>query len=257
MTNVYKWPPVSEVAFEITKVDPVSSSTSLIDGQPIYSRFGRSRRYAKTQISGIGLDAAGAGYMEMLKEYLDGGVNLVRIDVYSAIWHLVRAQNNPNLAQEPLSWVAGEDNLYWTNGVNDILWFSNPGILSTNITDSAGYPAIKVEGLPANVIVARPHENVSVYSDATTKETRKVVTVARSNSSGVAIIRVTSAFTVEGPVKIGDTESIVFRAYNGLPRSTQPQSGDWYYDWEFVEAFEDEYSDGFTEVTDIWESAEE
>lgn len=246
MVDVIKWPPVGEVAFEISKVDPVSVSTSLIDGQPRFSRYGRSRRVARTSVSGIGPDAAGAGYMEMLKEFLEGGVNLTRVTTYSAIWHFVRSSNNSGIENYKINWLDNTTDLLWTDNSVDLHWWNND--LPVTPTTDGTWPALLVENLPPNTIVARPHENIRVCSiDGTQEQTTKVLKVCKSDSNGSAIIRVRDTISVSGQIIIGATEDIVFRPL-GLPRSVQPQLGNWQYDWDFVEAFEDEYSEGFVEV---------
>lgn len=244
MVDVIKWPPVGEVAFEISKTDPVSVSTSLIDKQPRFSRYGRSRRVARTSVSGIGPNAAGAGYMEMLKEYLEGGVNLTRVTTYSSIWHFVRAQNNPSIANCKIDWTAGGNELLWTDGSVDLHWWNN-NISATPTTDGT-WAAISVNGLPPNTIVVRPHENITVSSGGR-EQTTKALRVAMSDATGTALIRVKDAITISGQVILGAAEDIVFRPLE-LPRAVQPQLGNWQYDWEFVEAFEDEYTEGFNEV---------
>lgn len=245
MVDVIKWPPVAEVAFEVSKIKPVSTSTSLINDVPRQSRYGRERKVASASVSGIGYDAAGAGYMEILKELLEGGTNLVRVNLQSSIWHLARAQNNPSLVNYKVDWLSGSTELLWTDSSTDTHWWKS-GIKSVPTTDDGWY-ALTVSNLPPNIIVARPHENITVYNDSgSTSETSKVLTVARSNGSGVATIRLLTEITGSGPTVIGTTESVVFRALE-LPRSIQPQSGDWQYDWQFVQAFSDEYDGGFTE----------
>tara|TARA_R110000796_G_scaffold30122_9_gene80757 strand:- start:82 stop:834 length:753 start_codon:yes stop_codon:yes gene_type:complete len=249
VVDVIKWPPVGEVAFELSKVDPVSVSTALIDGQPRFSRYGRSRRVAKTSVSGIGPNASGAGYMEMLKEDLKGGINLVRVITYSSIWHFVRAQSNPALESYKIDWTAAGTNLLWVDGDADLQWW-NKSITATPTTDGV-WPAILVTGLPPNIIVVRPHENISVYpNQGDNPQKTKARRVAMSDSTGTALIRVKDTITNTGQVILGAPEEIVFRPLS-LPRSTQPQLGNWQYNWEFVEAFEDEYPEGFVEL-DPW-----
>lgn len=246
MVDVIKWPPVGEVAFEISKIDPVSVSTSLIDGQPRFSRYGRSRRVARTSVSGIGPDAAGAGYMEMLKEFLEGGVNLTRVTTYSAIWHFVRASNNSGIENYKLNWLDSSTDLLWTDNSVDLHWWNND-LPATPTTDN-GWPALSVSNLPPNTIVSRPHENIRIRSlDGVEDQLTKALNVTKSDSNGDAIIRVRDTISVEGQVSIGATEDIVFRPLS-LPRAVQPQLGNWQYDWDFVEAFEDEYSEGFVEL---------
>lgn len=246
MVDVIKWPKVGEVAFEISKIDPISVSTSLIDGQPRFSRYGRSRRVARTSVSGIGPDAAGAGYMEMLKEFLEGGVNLTRVTTYSSIWHFVRASNNDRIENYKLNWTDNSNPLLWTDNSVDLHWWNND--LPVSPTTDNGWPALLVENLPPNIIVARPHENISISSvDGTQTQMTKVLRVTKSDAEGTALIRVRDSLTISGQAVIGATEDIVFRPLD-LPRAVQPQLGNWKYDWSFVEAFEDEYPEGFLEV---------
>jgi len=248
MVDVVKWPPVSLTAFEITTVAPIAVSNSLINAKPYVSTLGRSRREATNIVSGFGLDAAGAGYIEMFKEYLDGGTNLIRLDVTSGIWHFARAGNNSLLQNDQLVWLAGTDDLDWTAGGDDLLWYLKD-LSSTAVTDDGGFPALRVTGLPPSQIVIRPHEVISLWVGGV-KEQRRAVRVTRSDADGVAIIRVKTAFTGDGQCSLGDTESIVFRVKGQLPRAVQPQQGEWTYDWSLVEAFSDEY-DSFVEV-DPW-----
>lgn len=245
MVDVVAWPPVGLTAFEISKVDPISVSKSLINSKPFVSRFGRSRRVATNVVTGFGYDASGAGYMEMFKEYLDGGVNLIRLDVTSSIWHYVRAGDNSKLTNSQLLWLDSGTDLFWADSGTDLFWYEN--YLPGTVTTDNGFPAIQVSGLPPNQIVIRPHEIVSVYTSETVKEQQRAVKVARSDADGVAIIRVKSAFSGDGQVGLGDSESIVFRIEGSLPRSVQPQQGEWTYEWSLTEAFEDEY-DVFNEV---------
>jgi hypothetical protein len=236
MVDVVAWPPVGLTAFEITKIDPISVSKSLINSKPFVSRFGRSRRVATSVVSGISYDAAGAGYMEMLKEYLDGGVNLIRLEVFSAIWHFKQANSNPLLFNTPIEWTAGGTQLVWACGSTDVAWY-----LKTFTATTRTGNALTVTGLPINTIIIRPHEIVSLWVN-NVKEQRRASRLVMSNGSGVAVIYTKDAFTGIGPVVLGDSESVVFRVDGVMPRAVQPQSGEWTYDWSLQEAFADEYS---------------
>lgn len=244
MVDVVKWPPVGLTAFEISKVDPVSVSKTLINSRPFVSRFGRSRRVATNVVTGFGYDSAGSGYMEMFKEYLEGGSNLIRLDITSGIWHFVRAGNNPLLSNALLEWTSNGGELVWTTGGTELLWFEK-GIVATS---KAG-ESIIVTGLPPNTTIVRPHEIVSIYVNGV-KESRRVRKVSKSNPSGIAQIFTKGEFSGVGPVILGDSESVVFRVDGMLPRAVQPQIGEWTYEWSLTEAFEDEY-DAWIEV-DPW-----
>lgn len=233
MVDVIKWPPVGLTAFEISKIDPVSNSKSLFNSTPYTSSFGRSRRVATSVVSGFGYDAAQAGYMEMLKEYLLGGVNLIRQDVHSSVWHHAWASANPDISNSEISWTEDGSPLEW-----DVTWYERD-LQGSPTVDDRGFPAIVVTGLPPNRIVVRPHEVVSVVGGSSSR----AVKVVRSDASGTATIRLKSAIAESGLVILGDVESVVFKVNStALPRSIQPQAGDWTYEWPLLEVFEDEYT---------------
>ncbi|WP_282026862.1 hypothetical protein [Limimaricola cinnabarinus] len=241
MTDVIAWPPVGLTAWELTRVDPVSRSVGLLDGRPRTSSAQRSRRLATAQVSAFGPDRAGAGYIEMLKEFLAGGRHLVRVDCPSPLSPLVTSLN---LKNGVMQWTSGGDDMEWTAGGSDLLWSDNIALTGEPRTDK-GWPALRVEGLPKNSIVARPSDRITVTDANGNTESSRVLTVARSGGLGNATIRTRDAFTLSGLVSIGDKESIVFEALN-MPRAVQPVSGSWGYDWNFREVFQDEY-DSWTE----------
>lgn len=247
MTNVYAWPPVGLTGWELHVQTPISRSVGLIDGRPRTSSAQRKRRLATAVVPGINLDKAGAGYIEVLKELLAGGEHLVRVDALAPIWHLARG--GQNLISRYVEWTTGGVELLWTSGGVDTYWSDNLATYGTPTTDG-GWPAITVTGLPADVIVARPGELLTVKADPdTAAESARVLTVARSDSSGTATIRIMTAVTATGLVSIGETESIVFEAMD-MPRAVQPVGVDWAYTWDFREVFSDEYA-SWTEL-DPW-----
>tara|TARA_R110000851_G_scaffold168602_2_gene314480 strand:- start:1017 stop:1766 length:750 start_codon:yes stop_codon:yes gene_type:complete len=240
MVDVIKFPPVGLTAFEISKIDPISVSKSLFNSKPFVSQFGRSRRVATNVVTGIGYDASGAGYMEMFKEYLNGGVNLIRLDITSSIWHFARAGSNPLLSNFPIEWTEGSTDLFWTTGGTELLWFEKDFYATAQGTNG-GFPYITVEGLPPNTMVIRPHELITIYKDGGTSSQRSI-RPATSNASGVATIYTKVAFSGIGTVSLGSKESVMFRVNGSLPRAVQPQSGEWTYEWSLEEAFSDEYT---------------
>lgn len=244
MTNIYAWPPVGPTAWELTTIHPVSRSVGLLDGRPRTSGNGqRSRRVATAVVSGLGPDRAGAGYVEMLRELLEGGRHLVRVDCPSPLWHLA---SDTNLRNGVMRWTSGGTDLEWNAGNSALLWSDNLAMNGEPRTDD-GWPALRVEGLPANALVARPMDRITVTDSEGNVRGSRVLTVARSDSSGVATIRVQNAFTNSGLVSIGDPESIPFEV-ESLTREMQPASGDWGYTWAFREVFQDEYPGGWTEL---------
>jgi hypothetical protein len=87
-------------------------------------------------------------------------------------------------------------------------------------------------------------------TDGETSESAYVLSVVRSDANGEATIRTdkAEAFTIGEIVSIGDAENIVFEAAEGVPQAVQGLTGDFLYTWEFREVFEDEFSDGWTDV---------
>jgi len=247
MTDVIAWPPVSLTGWEITRRDPVSRSVGLIQGARRTSAAQTPRRLATAVVLGRGADQAGAGYVEMLKQQLAGGRHLVRVECTSAVWQLARAE--AVFRSAGVDWTASGVSLNWTSGGVDLLWVDGDYALYGNPAADGDWDAISVTGLPPSRIVARPSERIAVTDGLTTEEAT-VLTVARSDASGAATIRLASAVTLSGRVNIGAAASIVFEARD-LPRAVQTVRGRWVYTWEFREAFETEFADGWTEV-DPW-----
>lgn len=247
MTDVIAWPPVSLTGWEITRSEPVSRSVGLIQGGRRTSAALKPRRLATAVVLGRGQDQAGAGYVEMLKAQLAGGVHLVRVECSSAVWQLARAE--ALLHQAGVDWTASGVTLNWTSGGVDLIWGAGQHALTGAPATDGDWDAIAVSGLPPSRIVARPSERISVTDGAST-ETATVLTVARSDASGDATIRLDSAIALAGAVRIGETASIVFEALE-MPRAVQAARGRWAYTWEFREVFEAESPGGWTEV-DPW-----
>ncbi|HBR41771.1 MAG TPA: hypothetical protein DD951_10735 [Sulfitobacter pontiacus] len=147
-----------------------------------------------------------------------------------------------------LEWTDDGTDLLWTAGGVDLLWGDGAYALQGEPATDGPWHSLTVSGLPPSRILARPSEVISV-TDGDTKESAYVLTVARSDASGVATIRTDKpeAFTLTGLVSIGQRENIVFEAL-GVPRSVQGVTGTFGYQWDFREVFEDEYNDGWTEV---------
>ncbi|MAX76557.1 hypothetical protein [Sulfitobacter sp. UBA4523] len=246
MTDVIAWPPFQLTGWELAEVYPQSRSVGLIEGRPRTSSAQRARRVATANITGIGTDQAGAGYVRMLNRMWAGKPNLVRVKCLSSLWYL--AGGALNLRNNVLEWTDDGTDLLWTAGGVDLLWGDGAYALQGEPATDGPWHSLTVSGLPPSRILARPSEVISV-TDGDTKESAYVLTVARSDASGVATIRTDKpeAFTLTGLVSIGQRENIVFEAL-GVPRSVQGVTGTFGYQWDFREVFEDEYNDGWTEV---------
>lgn len=247
MAKVYAWPPVGAVGTEWTEDAPVNASRSIITGRDYASAHARKRRLASVTASSLGRGASGAGYMEMLKRFVAGGVGLVRLNSYPINWHLDAAAAASWRQSHRVSWSQSGDDVSWRDGADLVTWFSG-AVLTGAAGTSGGWPILTVTGLPPSRLVARPGEFVTLFASTAdmTGATAQIVTEARSDADGVAVLRLFSALTGSGRVNIGTSDTGVFKATT-IPRSVQPVGGDWTYAWQFREVFADEVG-GFTEV---------
>ncbi|WP_290690130.1 MULTISPECIES: hypothetical protein [unclassified Haematobacter] len=251
MVNVYAWPPVGFRSFEWSVEQPVAKSRSLWSNRRYVSTTQRRRRVATISVSAG--TTMGAGYMEALKRLLEGGTHLVRLDSYPL---------NPDepefpdgvLNSEPFEWLegAGPDPLGWQALGGDLRWFQSPPLLASAVSPPGANPAwVQVDGLPPNELIAMPGQFVTILSgDPEVKSVRMILAPVMSDASGSAAIK----FEGERPVnirrvQIGTQESSAFEALS-IPRAPRVVNSDWFYDWSFLEVFEDETA-GFVEV-DPW-----
>jgi hypothetical protein len=250
MTEVIAWPPFQLTGWELAEVYPQSRSVGLIEGRSRTSSAQRARRVATANVTGIGTDLAGAGYVRMLNRMWAGGPQLVRVQARSALWWLYQGQYD--LRADILEWTDGGTELLWTAGSAGLLWNEGEYALSGEPSTDGGWHSLTVTGLPPSRIVARPSEIISV-TDGVSTEAAYALRVTRSDAAGRATIRTdkASAFTLSGLVGIGNRENIVFEAVS-VPRTVQGLSGSFGFQWDFREVFEDEYADGWSEV-DPWD----
>jgi hypothetical protein len=250
MTLVYAFPRVGKVAVEWTVMDPIAESTSLLTGRRFVTAAKRRRRMASVRVSGLTQD--GGGMMEVLKDYLRGGVNLVRLRSTRNV--LMEAPMADNLRRlTVLDWTVGStDNpLAWQvgTGPDPLRWVSGVVLPVVTLTDSAGYPAAQVSGLPPNRLIARAGEFLEGYVDLNTRQARRIVRRVWSDASGVALVRLVEAFSIvpTGGASFAAEDEGVFAHVGPLPRAQQPAFAEFSYDWEFREVFADEVTGGFTE----------
>ena len=239
MAKVYAWPPVYAFGPEWTIDAPINSSAAWPSGARYASSAGPARRLASLSVSALACGRHGAGYMEALKRYLDGGQHYVRlvsrrINRGPAYPDALRQSGVLTYSGAPGTWVG-------------------PWYTGTVLTATRQSPAftLQVEGLPPSTTVAWPGEFVTVYRASDQAESTVMVSrPAQSNGSGVANIRTVTEASWSGRINIGTSETAVFAAM-GIPRAARPLSGDWFYDWSFREVFASELSGGFEEI-DPW-----
>lgn len=215
MINVYAWPPVAVTESEWTIEAPVQKSVSILTGKEYVSAYARRRRLATLTVSALALDRAGAGYVEILKRFLDGGVHAVRL--YS----------------QPINW--------WLDAEErGLLQFTG------NIVAAGDGVRVDATGLPPAQLVARAGDFVTIGGKPS-----QVIKNVISSESGTATIMLFDKLPINTDATgiIGGSDTGVFRP-TSIPRATQPVEGNWAYTWQFREIFEDE-AGGFTEV-DPW-----
>lgn len=249
MTNVIAWPPFDLTGWELADVYPQSRSVGLIQGRARTSSAQRARRVATANVTGIGRQQDGAGYVRMLNRQWAGRPNLVRMQARSSLWWLAGAKYD--LRNNVLNWTAGGTDLVWSAGGDELIWGDGAYALTGAPVADAGWNGLTVSGLPPSRTVARPSELISVSYGGVT-ESARVLKTARADGSGVAVIRTDrpTAFTLTGLVSIGHREEIVFEALS-VPRAVQGVTGTFGYQWDFREVFVDEYPDGWTDI-DPW-----
>lgn len=251
MVNVYAWPPVGFRTFEWSTEQRVSKSRSLWSNRRYVSTTDRRRRVATISVSAG--TTMGAGYMESLKLLLQGGTHLVRLSSFPL---------NPDepefppgvLDGSPIEWLegSGPDPLGWQAMGGQMRWFTSAPITASASSPTGSNPAwIQLEGLPPNELIAMPGQFVAIYyGNPEVSETRMIIAPVISDSSGSAKMNIAG----ERPanirrVVIGVQENSAFEALS-IPRSPRVVNSDWFYDWSFLEVFEDETS-GFVEI-DPW-----
>ncbi|WP_226559630.1 hypothetical protein [Salipiger thiooxidans] len=249
--NVYAWPPVSLTGWSWTVSDPVERSESLLTGASYLSAAQRRRRMATMDVSGVSRNRMGAGYMESLKVFLQGGLHLVRL--YSMPISLITRHSIEDRQSLSLEWSSEDGDLDWSASGTELFWYSGTPLTGTTGTDAAGFATVTVEGLPPNALVARPSEFLTIFANAddAVGVTVRIVTAAVSDASGVAVVRVfesPGAFA-DARVNLGTCDTAVFRPVD-MPTPPQMLATDWTYTWEFREVFADEVG-GFVEV-DPW-----
>jgi len=239
---IYAFPPVASVASLWTETAPVRVSRSAVDGKRYVSSAGPRRRKAMVMVSALARARDGAGYSESLKRFLDGGMNLVRLNSPAVNWHL---ETLP-LATAPLGWTVGGEPLAWTSGGAPLYWYTGP-VLAGTATTLGDYAAISLSGLTPGQLVCRAFDVIRSYSaDASATATARAVRTVYANGSGVAVIPLHESLAA-GIVSIGDQESAVFEVDGDLPESAQPLGQNWFYEWRFREVLASEHA-GMSEV---------
>lgn len=250
--KVFMWPPVGATGTEWTEEAPVQVSRSMVTGAERVSAIQRKRRLVSLKVAGFGRNTYDAGYIEVLKRYLEG-VHLVRLYSYPIAWHFdrpekaIRRGKVENDMGQTYVTVYGvkPDTLVLRPG--DFLTLFLPAGATTELEpldwfDGAAPVDWQTDGTtnadPVTWFNGQPYNGTVV----------QVIQPVRSDSTGRARVPVfeTVANIPDLHMIFGSCDTGVFRPVE-YPRAMQPYLGNWEYDWAFREVFADEVG-GFTEV---------
>ncbi|MDF3606131.1 hypothetical protein PE067_08320 [Paracoccus sp. DMF-8] len=250
--NVYPWPPVGAVGAEWTEIAPVARLRSALTGRDQMQASQRKRRIATVVVSALANGRMGAGFCEMLKQLLEGGIHAVRLQSSPINWWLDEVdRSGAALNGDPLAWRTGGNPLAWQAGAgpNRLLFFTGSVITGGVPSASGMWGLLPITNAPANTLVARPGDFIRIHNlaDVSITEVARVVRPAVTDGSGAVTLRLDRVPTISGGrVNLAGQDEGVFRVDGALPRAVQPVTGDWSYTWSFREVFADEVG-GFTE----------
>lgn len=250
--NVFPWPPVGAIGSEWTESFPVARLRSALTGRDQMQASQRRRRLATVQVSALAAGRMGAGYSEMLKQLLEGGIHAVRLQSSPINWWLDELQRRGGeFGSHPLAWRTAGDPLAWQvgSGPNPLLWFTGAVVRGGAPSLSGIWGMLPVTGLPPLTLVARPGDFIRIYdlADAAVSEVARVMRPATTDVDGAVTLKLDRLPTISGGrVNVAGQDEGVFRVDGPLPRAAQTVEGDWSYTWSFREVFADEVG-GFTE----------
>lgn len=254
MTIIYAWPPIRYVSTLWYEDQPVRRSVSALSGARSVATAGPRRRLAQVGISALSSARDGQGYVDSLRRFLGGGINLVKVVSPAANWwpDHNRAQAPGGYATTPLDWTATGYPLDWAIGPDPLLWFTNTPRVGT-ATTLDGMPAIRVTGLTVGALACRAWDVIRSYGEpgegqqATARAVRTVFAVASDDpeEGGVAVIPLHDAIPT-GLVSLTDVEVAVFEAEIGM--TPQPIGQNWMIQIDLREVLEAEIPDDADEV---------
>ena len=241
MADVYAWPPVGRIAENWWAESPVNVSRSILTGARYASAAQRRRRYATITVGNAGRGAAGMGYLHVLADLLQGGVNFVRLTRLPPNGWADAVGLAGNRRSDPVALTTGTDpSVSITLGGSPVTLFTG-WVLRGTASVVSGQAQIALTDGPPLTIIARPGEMLTLYNPLTDTvgASAMVQSLAVTDVSGAATIKLMSPLTGTGRVEIGTGETGVFEVTD-MPFAPQPLSGDWSTTWSFAEVFADE-----------------
>lgn len=249
--HVYPWPPVASLATEWTIEQPVNRVRSALTGRDVMQASRPPRRVATVVVSALAAGRQGAGYCEMLRQLLVGGIHGVRLRSSPINWWLDELPRRaPELNPEVLSWDMPPAPLAWQG----ITWVTGNAVIGGTPGTSGPWGSLPVSGLPPRREVGRTGDFIRLYSptDPSVFETARLMRRATTNARGSVTLKLDRIPTISAArVMMAGQDEAVFRPDGPMPRSVQPLSGDWSYTWKLREVFSAEVG-GFEERPNAW-----
>lgn len=253
--TVFPWPPVGVLSSEWTSEQPMMQLRSMMTGRTVRQSSQRRRRVATLVVSALAAGRAGAGYCELLKDLLEGGVHGIRLrstPVNGWLDELARAA--PALNPQPLEWRLPPARLAWRSNGDPLYWMNGALVLAGDAQAAGPFTLLPVTGLPRNLRVAAPGDVIRLFDAAhpDLSETARVMRIAVTDHSGAVTLKLDRRPGIAGArIHLAGQEEAVFQVDGPLPRAVQPLTGDWSYTWKLRQVFADEVG-GFTERPDTW-----
>lgn len=257
--DVFPWPPVGVVGSEWTEDAPVARLRSAMTGRDQRQSSRPVRRLATLTVSALAHGRMGAGYCEMLKTLLRGGIHAVRLQSSPINWWIDeqrRAAGDLNGAPFAFQAGGGPDHLAWqaVSGPSPLRLFTGAAVVAGTATAHAFGAYLPVSGLPARTTVGRPGDFIRIVDldDVSISEPARLLRPAVTNGAGEVTLKLDRLPTIaRGRINMAGQDEAVFQVDGPLPRAVQPVSGDWQYTWNFREVFAEEVG-GFTERPTVW-----
>lgn len=256
---VYPWPPVGVVGAEWTHIAPVARLRSALTGRDQMQASQPRRRVATITVSALAAGRMGAGYCEMLKQILDGGIHAVRLQSSPINWWLDElARQGPTMNANPLAWRVGSgpNPLAWQvgPGPNPLRWYSGIVVRGGVPSASGAWTTLPAWGLPARTRVGAPGDFIRIHdlADNSVSEVARLMREAVTDAAGEVTLKLDRMPSISnGRISMAGQDEAVFRVDGAMPRAVQPISGDWSYTWNFREVFAEEVG-GFSERPNAW-----
>jgi len=202
-----------------------------------------SRRLITIGVSGVGKSLADGGYVEMLKDVLDGQLPLVEVQLRPRHWHLA-TYGRGLLGEHSLNWAnTNSRGLSWTNGATS--WVHGTPVTGVAGVTSDGVPYLDCTGIPIGTTVY-PGERIAVGDTFTNVQSK--VTASASTFRIYLMDALPSGDVVIAPV---ETKVFLIRE---MPRAVQPVGQDYTYTFQAGEALASDYDGGFNIKTNWWKS---